>query len=68
MAADTSSPFALILLDLTAALNTVDHNILLHCLKYTSGLSQIVLTELSMSPWAKQDLTPTKSLAVSLGA
>jgi len=38
MAADTGSPSLVILLDLTAAFDTVHYNILLHRLKYIIGL------------------------------
>ncbi|KAG2462775.1 RTXE polymerase, partial [Polypterus senegalus] len=43
MAADQGSSSLLILLDLTAAFDTIDHNILLHCLHYMIGLSGFAL-------------------------
>lgn len=42
MTADVGSPSLLILLDLTSEFDTVAHNILLHCLHFTIGLSDSV--------------------------
>lgn len=45
MAADSGSPYLLVLLDLTASFNTMDHSILLHCLQVDIGLCDIVLDQ-----------------------
>lgn len=74
MTADTGSPSLLILLDLTAAFHTMDHNILLHHLHSTIWLTDTALTFFLIVPY-RQDWdfclktdqsTPIESPLVSL--
>ncbi|XP_010765722.1 RNA-directed DNA polymerase from mobile element jockey-like, partial [Notothenia coriiceps] len=61
LAADSGSPAVLVLLDLTAAFDTVDHSILLSRLEQSAGIAGSALT------WFRSYLTD-RSFSVQLGA
>ncbi|KAK7895908.1 hypothetical protein WMY93_021233 [Mugilogobius chulae] len=64
-AAEQGFPSLLILLNLTAAFDTINHHILLHRLQHHIGLTGLALPtqqiELSTLPWVTQDLIPISS-------
>jgi len=61
LAADSGSPAVLVLLDLTAAFDTVDHSILLSLLEQSAGITGSALA------WFRSYLTD-RSFSVQLGA